>query len=631
MLLVFLAVTVLPAGGLVWLGWRLLEQDKALEAQRWVERRDRTADAVVAALEQHLSSVERQLADTKGWEALPGAEGAVSVEFGLRGVEAHPRNRLVYYPWLPNTPEPPDRLFAAGEEQEFRRRNYTGALALYQELAGSADPAVRVGALLRIARSLRKAGEAEQALAAYVQLAGLDNAFPGGIPSGLLARRARCALLDELNRREALRREALALYSDLRGARWQLTRAAYQVHIQDARDWAGGDPKSDARQEMLAAAVERLWQNWQSRPETDGPWKGREAIATAEGPVTTLWVQTGQRLRALAASPDYVEKQWMAPVQDAAAKSGMRAWLIDGNERHAREAAARATQRGLHDTGLPWTVVVSAIQPGAPLEELPGRRRLMLIGLALIGFLVLAGTYFIGRSVAKELAVARLQSEFVAAVSHEFRTPLTSLRQFTEILADHRVPEESRDPYYQALSRATQRLQRLVESLLNFGRMEAGAAVYRCEAINVAELVGSVVGEFRGEVKSRGYDVQLQVDGDATVSADREAITRALWNLLDNAVKYSPESRTVWVEVGREDGRVAIRVRDRGLGVAPEEQKEILGKFVRGSSSKRVEGKGTGIGLTMVHHIVRAHRGDLRLESRPGEGSTFTILLPVRS
>jgi signal transduction histidine kinase len=178
--------------------------------------------------------------------------------------------------------------------------------------------------------------------------------------------------------------------------------------------------------------------------------------------------------------------------------------------------------------------------------------------------------------------------------------------------------------------RATDRLHRLVEGLLDFGRMEAGASVYRFELLDAAALTGAVVEEFQRETESRGYRVEFTTNGgEAQVSADRESLTRAIWNLLDNAEKYSPGCRTVWVEMAREDRQVAIRVRDRGLGIPPQEQQEIFRKFVRGSSSKGVQVKGTGIGLAMVRHIVQAHGGSLRLESRPGEGSTFTILLPA--
>ena len=122
----------------------------------------------------------------------------------------------------------------------------------------------------------------------------------------------------------------------------------------------------------------------------------------------------------------------------------------------------------------------------------------------------------------------------------------------------------------------------------------------------------------------------IVVDGaHATIAGDREALTNALWNLLDNAIKYSLECRTVWVDLERQDHRLAIRVRDQGLGIPASEQKEVFRKFVRGAAAKAENIKGTGIGLAMVHHIVTAHGGELCLSSEPGAGSTFTVLLPV--
>jgi two-component system sensor histidine kinase SenX3 len=112
------------------------------------------------------------------------------------------------------------------------------------------------------------------------------------------------------------------------------------------------------------------------------------------------------------------------------------------------------------------------------------------------------------------------------------------------------------------------------------------------------------------------------------IRADREALGRALWNLLDNAVKYSPEDRTVRVEVAPEGSRLSISVRDRGVGIPAAEQKAIFGKFVRGAGSREMGVKGTGLGLAIVQHVVAAHGGEVRLESAPGEGSRFTLLIP---
>jgi len=155
--------------------------------------------------------------------------------------------------------------------------------------------------------------------------------------------------------------------------------------------------------------------------------------------------------------------------------------------------------------------------------------------------------------------------------------------------------------------------------------------VYRMESIKAADLVSSVVDEYQREADLRGYQVELHSNGNLPeVTGDPEALGRAIWNLLDNALKYSPECKTIWVDVEHRDGRVAITVRDRGLGISPAEQKEVLKKFVRGSSADRAGVKGTGIGLTLVQHIVRAHRGELRLESAPDQGSAFTILIPAK-
>jgi signal transduction histidine kinase len=278
---------------------------------------------------------------------------------------------------------------------------------------------------------------------------------------------------------------------------------------------------------------------------------------------------------------------------------------------------------------LPWDIALVNANPEAVLNQFAQRRRLMMMGLAMLALLVVAASYFIGRAVSRELAAARLQTDFVSAVSHEFRTPLTSMRQFTEMLVeDESLSPEKRRAFYGAQDRATRRLSRLVESLLDFGRMEAGARPYRLERLDAGRLVRATAEEFKQETNPTNLVMECTVpDEGPAVKADREALAQAIWNLLDNAVKYSGNSPVVHVEV--EAGNpVAIRVRDQGFGILPSERNRILRKFVRGSSAKACGVKGTGIGLAMVKHIVDAHAGKVLVESEPGKGSTFTILLP---
>jgi signal transduction histidine kinase len=228
--------------------------------------------------------------------------------------------------------------------------------------------------------------------------------------------------------------------------------------------------------------------------------------------------------------------------------------------------------------------------------------------------------------------VSRLQSEFVATVSHEFRSPLTAMRQLSEILALGRVPsEERRQKYYDTLVAETRRLQRLVETVLNFGRMEDGARRYRFEETDAGDVVEGVVSEFAPELAASGRRIEVsRPSGPCPVQADPEAIALAVRNLLDNALKYSPDEPAVFVSWGREDDAVAIRVRDEGMGIPAGEQRMIFQKFVRGRAAIAANVKGTGVGLAMVRHIVRAHGGDIRVASAPGEGSTFTMRLPAR-
>jgi signal transduction histidine kinase len=286
--------------------------------------------------------------------------------------------------------------------------------------------------------------------------------------------------------------------------------------------------------------------------------------------------------------------------------------------------------RSATDTGLPWTIKIAATDAASQSGRASARRLLLLAGLALLSLLVAGGGAIVWRATARELAVAELQSDFVSAVSHEFRTPLTSMRHLTELLEDRVVTsEEARSEYYTLLSQETRRLHRLVEALLNFARMESGRYRFRFERADPGQLAADVLEEFRRERVADGFDVQLEAEAGLACSVDRESLALAIWNLLENAVKYSGRCRTIRVAVERRGDRAAISVRDGGLGIAPREQKAIFEKFVRGDSARASDTKGTGIGLALVQRIVCGHGGEIEVESEPGKGSTFTVILPL--
>jgi len=620
LLAAFLALTLGPALGLVWLGWRLLDQDRALENQRIVERREHAADQLITALQRALQTSEIDLAQLRA--SSPG-DDALMVELHPSGIRVHLNGGLLFHPPAPAPQEDPSSAYWEAETYEFQRQDYGKAISALKPLTGSPDGSVRAEAYLRIARNQRKAGLLGPALRTYSELATYGKTNVSGLPAELVARRARCVLLAQLDRRADLVNEAAELYGLLRNGRWPLSQSVYDVFAEEAAAWSGADRSAEAGAIALAEAVA-----WLATKEGQAPSdSGRACIVRQGRLVTVLWTRGSEGLRALVAGPSYLEHIWLAPLAPL-----IEQLRVSFAVKEMNPGAATATERPPSATSLPWTVLVANKDMMAEMEEFSGRRRLLLSALGLLAVVIGAGSYFVARAFARELAVMRLQSDFVSAVSHEFRTPLTSLRQLSEVLNEGRLlEEERRTKYYQALDRSTRRLHKLVEGLLDFGRVESGAMIYRKRDLDAGALVTSVVDEFQREAGDRGCHVELRTAaGLPSISADPEALGRAVWNLLDNAAKYSPECQTIWVEIERENGGLAIRVRDRGLGIPAAEQGEILRKFVRGTAARTVGVIGTGIGLAMVKHIVDAHGGTLRLESAPGKGSTFSILLPAR-
>ncbi len=626
----FLAIAVISAIALIWMGLRLLEQDRALESQQLEERQKTVADRVVGILEQVLFLEERKLTETT---SLPVGEDAVIVIATRDELHVQPEGSILYYPKILTSPEIPPKIFSNAERYEFIDHNYNRAITALQALSKSKDPAIRAGAQLRLARNLRKAGRSDAALDIYGELSKTDVVLLG-TPVGLLAQGARCAMLRDLGRTDSLKKEAQQLYESLSNAHWRLDRDTYLYYAGQVAQWIEPTyPEFDGRR-ILTEAVSWLWENLVSNGNLKEDTKGRQALLFDGTPVTVLWQMTSGRMTAMVAGPGYQHLRWLDPLLDDPGFRDVRISIRDPSGFNVIGAADATvvpeTLRLAASTTLPWDIAIATADVRGAMGSFAQRRRIMMTGLAAVALLLIAASYLIARAVSRELAAARLQSDFVSAVSHEFRTPLTSMRQFTEMLVeDDNLSAEKRRSFYSAQDRATRRLTRLVESLLDFGRMEAGARPYRLEPLDAGQLVKAVVEEFGQEHTSNGFSIDCNLPSDsAIVNADQDALTQALWNILDNAVKYSGENKRVCVEV--EGGSsIVIRVHDEGYGIAPSEQRQILRKFVRGSAAKAHGVKGTGIGLAMVRHIVDAHGGKLLIESKPGRGSTFTIQLPA--
>jgi signal transduction histidine kinase len=253
------------------------------------------------------------------------------------------------------------------------------------------------------------------------------------------------------------------------------------------------------------------------------------------------------------------------------------------------------------------------------------------IVLAALGLFMVAGIWLTYRNVSREMKLARLKSDFVANVSHELRTPLALIRLYAETLELGRLnAKEKYQEYFRIIREESERLTALINNILDFSRIDAGRKEYEFQETNLAELVHSTLESYRFQIQQNGFGFEENISGDIPpVAVDREAIARSLLNLVNNALKYSKDQKYIGVSLYRSNGSVKIEVQDRGIGIAADEHEKIFEKFYRCGDPLVHNVKGSGLGLSLVRHIARAHGGDVLVESAPDKGSKFTIALPL--
>jgi len=559
------------------------------------------------------------------------------------------------------------------EAYEFKARNYRSAISLYRRLADqSQDKNFKAQMLADISRCLMKAEDYTGAIQNYRRICEdyPESITSTGLPLALVSRLQEATCLRKLGEYQSALQSTLDLYKDILRMRWHLSEAQFKTYASLAVDAISdvfsknqqGLPLEDLKKEFdrLKSLHQKRLEQWlvikdikqeiipelrkmedpslyRTNPlQYSKTIKDRTFLISAvqipdsseEHPVGMLGVKVRDQYLLNNVLPDTI-RNFKFSLESDVAVSNLQGRILLGQKNHSAEL--ETVNEFFEDNFPPWRIEFYRSKTGT-LGALDIKRNFYFWTILTLVVVLISGAVLISRTIAHEMAVLKLKSDFVSSVSHEFKSPLTSIKALADRLKEGKVKDPDRmKQYFSLITQDADRLTRLVRNILDFSKIEEGKKEYEFMETDVAQLVTEQVEDFKKGEFSKGLKIQAQISEDIPcIEIDKEALSQALNNLLDNAVKFSPERKGITVNVRKDDTNVFIEVKDRGIGIPPQELDKIFDKFYQARSTLRQSVKGTGLGLTLVKHTVEAHGGRIAVKSQIGEGSTFSISLPIQ-
>jgi hypothetical protein len=615
-----LSAILIPTAAVILLVFRVVRQENELSERRASEQRREALDQLRRELTARLQALRLEQVNR-----LIGESGRrLPPDSPIVFVAPMVQDRMVS-PWEDGRaaqaagPLPTAEFLRAqreGESREFRQNDATAAAASYRHaLEMARSPREQCSARLWLGRSYVKAGmttDAERTDRAAVQECG-DVFDTDGVPLALYAAER---LLASGRNASGMHDIAVTDYL-LRRAGAPQWRSPNEAFILQSLLRRMASPAAEQALRTLAVDIRNVEQISALVQDThDHLGKLQRASRSAPGDLS--WM-------------GYGDEPWLLTLVSPTSFAAPVVMAVSSRRVVPAGVALRATPTpgavplgdGFVDLHVAWPAGRFAVPPAVP-GALSGSILCVVLGAAL-----LAG-YLLLRDVHRETATAGMRSHFVASVSHELKTPLTSIRAHAETLLLGRAGSaETTADYLKTIVSESERLTRLVDSVLEFSRIEQGTKTYRLQATRLEDVVWSAAKTMEYPLSQLGFTLTISSDGSApTLLADPEALTQAILNLLGNAVKYSGEARSVEMRIGTRDGEAFVDVVDHGIGIARDDQLRIFERFQRIQSTETAGIAGTGLGLPLALHVVEAHRGRIAVVSHPGRGSTFTVRIP---
>ncbi len=282
---------------------------------------------------------------------------------------------------------------------------------------------------------------------------------------------------------------------------------------------------------------------------------------------------------------------------------------------------------------FPGWKIVATWKKGSGVDAIADRRiAIYRWTAALVVAAICALTLLVARFLRTQMRLTRLKNDLVAAVSHELKTPLSSTRLLVETLLDDESPDPRKTrEYLQLIEKENLRLGRLIDNFLAFSRMERGKFAFEFRPTSLKDAAERAIEALRERLEQPGCHFESQMADVPLIDADADSLVSVVVNLLDNALKYTRDEKNIVLRVYAEGGRVCVCVRDDGIGLSRISTKKIFERFYQVDRRLSREAGGCGLGLSVVKYVVDAHGGTIEVVSRLGEGSEFTVLLPIRS
>jgi signal transduction histidine kinase len=519
-----------------------------------------------------------------------------------------------------------------------RQQADQAAELLWAEIQKARDPVERDYLRSDLRLTLKEGGHQQEADDLAVELLSSATIESSGKPFWQTDA-AEVLIAEDVRGREVLTRIERDIHALPALARWHESLAGLLMKLRESSQ-PGVAERADADLKLLARRMEALdkqrnlpqvsalqaaFPTLGLAPERWQPFPPVSADAEGELWFVGMGPQTDGRALVLAVRAEVIARSVEA---DRRARNASRSFhlVAGGNEGYAMGDTLPGFRAILQSDASSGAVV--GLDPEAEARR---QQRYYALSVALTLGLAFFGGHLLWRDTRRESRMAELRSQFVSSVSHELKTPLTGIRMLAETLQGAEVYNPQRQAeYLETIVGETERLTRLLNNVLDFSRIERGQRHYHMKPASLAEAVGDAARALRFPLEDQGFDLRMDIAPDVPQTPiDRDAMEQAVINLLSNAMKYSGESRQIDLRLWRENGSARIRVADRGIGIPAAEQQRIFEKFHRIQTLENQSIPGTGLGLALVAHIVEAHRGHIEVESMVGQGSAFTITIPV--